>query len=81
MSHVIPFAVLKLFTGCTYRWHNLYCTLLHKIIPGSCLSNEEMDVNFAFVRIEVRFVGCFNARIGLVSLNFLFVCGSCLKWS
>ena len=73
MSHVVPFAVLKLFTGCRYRRHNLHCALLHNSIPGSCFSIEEMDVNFAFVRIEVRFGGCFNARIGLVSLNFLFV--------
>ena len=54
----------------------MYCALLHILIPGSCFSIEEMDVNFAFVRIEVRFGGCFNARIGLVSLNFLFVSGS-----
>ena len=76
MSHVVPFAVLKLFTGCRYKRHNLHCTLLHNLIPGSGFSIEEMDVNFAFVRIEVRFGGCFNARIGLVPLNFLFVSGS-----
>ena len=73
MSHVVPFAVLKLFTGCRYRRHNLHCTLLHNLILGSGFSIEEMDVNFAFVRIEVRFGGCFNARIGFVSLNFLFL--------
>ena len=28
---------------------------------------SEIDVNLAFVNIDVRFGGCFNAKIGLVS--------------
>ena len=31
------------------------------------------DVNFVFVRIDVRFGGCRKARVGSVSLNF-FLC-------
>ena len=33
-------------------------------------------MNFAFVRSDVRFGGCFKARIGLVFWNFSFVDGS-----
>ena len=33
-------------------------------------------MNFAFVRSDVRFGGCFKARIGLVFWNFSLVDGS-----
>ena len=55
--------------------HNLHRVLLHRKIPGSCISTclgSEIDVNLAFANIEVRFGGCFNAKIGLVSINFFF---------
>ena len=32
-------------------------------------------MKLAFVNMEVRFGGCFNANTGLMSLNFLFVSG------
>ena len=79
MFHVLPFAVVKVVTGCKYNLHNLHRVLLHRKIPGSCISSclgSAADVNLAFVNIEVRLGGCFNASTGLVSLNFLFVSGS-----
>ena len=77
--HVLPVAVVKLVTGCKYNLHNLHRLLLHKTIPGFCISSFlkfAVDVNMAFVKIELRLGGCFNANTGLVSLNFLFVSGS-----
>ena len=79
MFHVLLFVVVKFVTGCKYNLHNLHQVLLHRKIPGSCISSclgSAVDVNLAFVNIEVRLGGCFNASTGLVSLNFLFVSGS-----
>ena len=52
---MVPIAVLKLYTGRRYGWYHLHCALLDDLIPGSCFSNEEMDVNLTLVRMEVRF--------------------------
>ena len=60
----MPFADLELFTGiiCIV----LYCMI---IIPGLCFSNEEMDVNFAFVGIEGLEVALMR---GLVWFHYIF---------
>ena len=82
MFHVLQFAVLNVVTGCKYNVHNLHRVLLHRKIPGSCISKflgSEIDVNLALVNIEVRFGGCFNAKIGLVSINFFLVSGSLME--
>ena len=79
MLDLLPFALVKFMTGCKYNLHNLHRVLLHKKIPGSCISSclgSTTDVNLVFVNMEVRLAGCFNANTGLVSLNFLFVSGS-----
>ena len=41
----------------------------------NCLGSE-IDANLSFANSEVKFGGCFNAKIGLVSMNFFFVSGS-----
>ena len=62
--------------------HNLHREMLHRKIPRfsipRCLGSE-LDVNLAFVNIEERLGGCFNARIGLVSINVLLVSGSLME--
>ena len=40
-----------------------------------------MNMNLAPVNLEVRFRGCFNAKIGLVSINFLLVSGLLIELS
>jgi len=79
MFYVLQIAVLNAVTGCKYDVHTLHRVLLHRKIPGfyipSCLGSE-MYVNCAFINIEVRFGGCFSAKIGLVSINCLLVSGS-----
>ena len=50
--------------------------------PGSCISRflgSKINVNLAFVNIEVRFGGCFNAKLGLVSINFFLFSGSLME--
>ena len=64
MLHVLPFAVVKFVTGYKYNLHSLHRVLLHRKIPGSCISSclgSVADVNLAFVYIEVRLGGSFNA--------------------
>ena len=68
--HILPFAVIKLVTGCKYKLLSLHRLLLHNTIQGFCFSNclgYDIDVNLAFVNMEVRLGGCFNAKTGLVS--------------
>ena len=72
MFHVLPFAVLNAVTDCKYNAHNLHRVFLHRKMPKFCIPKclgYEIEVNFTFVNIEVRFGGCFNAKIALVSKN------------
>ena len=64
--HVQLFAVAKFVIGCKYNLHNLHRVLLHKKIPGSCILSclgSAIDVNLAYVNIEVRLGGFFNADV------------------
>ena len=79
MFYLQPFAVVKFVTGCKYKLHNLHLILLHRKIPRSCILSclgSGADVNLDFANIAVILGGCFNASIGLVSLNFLFMSAS-----
>ena len=58
MFHMFPFAVLNVATGSRYNVHNLHRVVLHRKVPGFCIPRylgSEIDVNLAFVNIEVRF--------------------------
>ena len=55
------FAVLSFAEG--YSW----CWYIHIVVFRD---------EFSFVRSDVRFGGCFKAKMGLVSWNFSFVDGS-----
>jgi len=82
MFHVLPFADLKFVTVCKYSICNLHGVLLHKTIPGSSISyclGSVVDVNLAFLDVEMRFGGFGKAKIGLVSLNFRSVSGSLIN--
>ena len=82
MFHVLLFAVLNVVAGCKYNVNNLHRMFLHRKIPGFCIPRylgSGIDENLAFVNIEVKFGGCFNAKIGLVSINFLLVSGSLME--
>ena len=67
---------LMVGTGCKYNVHNFQRLFLHQMMLRSCNSSclgTVADVNFACVNINVKLGGCLSAKIGLVSLNFLFM--------